>query len=346
MNDEMIPGGDNIPVKACIKCGNPDIVKDAPNALCVECRTSAIKFPIPLWVKLFAGGIVLLLLFSLINLPQSLTLGVVLEKGIHAADENKYVTAQHYFEEAVKLDSDNVEANAHLLIAAYYNNNMLDFLKAGERLSGKNLDDDVLLAKVNTLAARTDYYFASDSFYSIQQQYAPGDNIPDSIYERFAREDNHVYEQTLYTNILFDRKNYRACDSLAHVILNIDGENMPVLGIMGSAKRFEDQPDSAVYYCDKLLAMNNEFSYATCLKARALLKLKKNEEALQLVMDSKRNDSANVYTLATLALVYHFSNKPAQRDAVLLQAEKNLSDSTDIQVFQYVHDVMNNKESL
>ena len=115
---------------------------------------------------------------------------------------------------------------------------------------------------------------------------------------------------------------------------------------MASAKRFENQPDSSIEYCDRMINMNNEYTYALCLKARALLKLQKDNEAMQLVMSCKKDDSTDAYTLATLALVYHCEHDVAKRDAVLKDAERKYSDSTDAQVFQYVHDVINNKESL
>ncbi len=336
-----------LPAKPCLNCGNPDVVKDVPNALCAVCRNAAIRFPIPIWVKLFGGGILLLMIFSLINLPASLTIGLCLERGIAAEQQHKFVTAQRYFTQAVKLDSANTEANEHLIIATYYNNDLVTFLQSGNRIANKTLDDDELLGRVNALAAKTGYYFASDSFYTIEKAYASADAIPDSVYINYIKNNNdNLYEQTMFASTLFDHKDYRRCDSLCHIILNTDDENFSALTLMGSAKRFENQADSAVYYCNRILYMNNESGYAGCLKARALLKLKRNDEALKIVMDCKQADSTNAYILATLALVYHFNNDIAKRDAVLHQAERMNTDSTATEIFQYVYDVINNKESL
>jgi tetratricopeptide (TPR) repeat protein len=337
----------DLPATTCLKCGSTDVVKNVPNPLCIECRTAAIKFPIPLWVKIFGACILLLVIFSLINLPQSLTLGLSLERGIAAEQQHKFVTAQRYFTQAINLDSNNTEANEHLMIASFYNYDMMGFIQSGNRIAGKTLDDDDLLERVNRLANKTNYYFPSDSFSLIQQQFASADAIPDSVYINYIKQNtDNMFEETMFASLLFDRKDYHRCDSLCHIILDTDDENFAALYLMGSAKRFENQADSAVYYCDRMIAMNNELTYARCLKARALLKLKRNDEAMQLVMDCKNADSTSAYTLATLALVYHSEHNAAKRDAVLSNAEKKYNDSANAEIFQYVHDVINNKEPL
>ncbi|HVX51666.1 MAG TPA: hypothetical protein VHB48_16010 [Chitinophagaceae bacterium] len=331
----------------CLKCGNPDIVKDVPNPLCAECRTAAIKFPIPLWVKLFGAGILLLVIFSLINLPQSLALGLNLERGIAAEQQHKFVTAQRYFAQAVKLDSDNTEANEHLMIASYYNYNMTGFLQSAKRIADKTLDEGELLDRVNALANKFSYYFPSDSFSVIEQQYASADDVPDSVYISYIKKnDDNLYAETMFASSLSDRKDYHRCDSICHIILNTDGENFAALNLLGSDKRFENQPDSAIWYCDQMIYMNNELSVARCLKARALLRMKRYDEAMQLVMDCKKTDSTDAYTLATLALVYHCEHDAAKRDAVLNNAERKYNDSANAEIFRYVHDVINNKEPL
>jgi hypothetical protein len=344
--NEIEASPNNSPVKVCLKCGNPEIVKDVPNPLCAECRNAAIKFPIPVWVKIFGGAIVLLVIFGLINLPASLALALNIERGIAAGKQYKFATANKYFSAAVRMDSTNTEANEHLIIAAYYNADMYAFIQSINRIADKTFEEDELLDKVNMLAGKANYYFASDSFYTVEQQYASTNEIPDSVYCRFINNDDNVYEKTLFASKLFDNKMYKSCDSVCHIILDKDDENFSALALMGSTKRFENQADSALHYCDRMLAMNNELYYASCLKARALLKLKRNQEALQLVTACKNADSTDAYTLATLALVYHFNKQYQQRDALLQHAERQMNDSASAQIFQYVHDVINNKETL
>jgi tetratricopeptide (TPR) repeat protein len=335
------------PESRCLNCGSPDIIKNVPNALCADCRNAAVKFPIPAWVKIFGGAILVLVIFTLVNLPHSLTLGLNLERGIAAEAEHNFVTAQRYFGQVIRIDSANTEANEHLMIAAYYNSDISLFIQAANNIGDKSLEQDELFNRANALSAKSRYYFPSDSFYTIIQQYTSANDIPDSIYISYIRHNNdNIYEQTLFAGKLFDNKLYRECDSLCHVILNTDEENISTLCLLGSAKRFENQPDSAIYYCNQVLAMNREYHYASCLKARALLKLNKTSEALQIVTDCKNADSTEAYTWATLALVYHVNNQPQQRDAVLEHAEKTLGDSATAPIFQYVHDVINHKESL
>lgn len=92
---DNIPGPDEpvIPSnpKVCMNCGNPEIIKDALNPLCEECRAKFIKFPIPLWVKVFGGAIAALVIFSLFTLPANLSTGITFEKGIKAEKKEIFI---------------------------------------------------------------------------------------------------------------------------------------------------------------------------------------------------------------------------------------------------------------
>src|ERR1700750_2002622 len=88
-------------INGCMSCGNPEILADYPTPLCQDCRTRFVRFPIPMWIKIFAGAIVIVLLFSLFTLAKNISLGMHLERGKKAEKEKKYLTAQQNFEEVV-----------------------------------------------------------------------------------------------------------------------------------------------------------------------------------------------------------------------------------------------------
>src|SRR5439155_25895657 len=108
-----------------------------------------------------------------------------------------------------------------------------------------------------------------------------------------------------------------------------------------SVKRELDQFDSAHYYCDRILSLNKESSYGMASKARTYLMQKKDQEGLRWALKSNEPDRMEPYSLATLALAYHFNNKPGERDK-LVEASKK--DSTQAAYMQYVIDIMQGKE--
>lgn len=332
--------------KTCLLCGDVNIVPGKPNPLCSSCRESAIKYPIPSWVKGFGIAILLLLALSVCFLPSNLSEAIALQKGIKAEQQKNFVTAEQYFQQAVKLMPANTAAYGHLMLASYYNGNFYSFAEAANNLSGKQIpDNEQLIKKLNILFAKADYYFAPANFTEIENRYKSIDSIPDSVYIHYIKtNEEKLYVQTSYANSLLNQKRYYSCDSIAHIILDTDEENLAALTFMASAKRFENQPDSSIFFCNRILAMNNELLYAKVMKARALLKMKKNNEALQLALDCNKADSTDAYTKATLALIYHFNHQVLERDAIIRQSANK--DSISAQIFQYVFDVMNNKETL
>src|SRR5215212_8022139 len=85
--------------------------------LCTDCRNNFIKYPIPVWIKAFGIGVLLLMVFSLSQLSKNLTTGIHLQRGKEAAKQHNYLTAQHEFEQVVKKEPEYAEGQGHLLLA-------------------------------------------------------------------------------------------------------------------------------------------------------------------------------------------------------------------------------------
>src|ERR1700761_1812511 len=89
----VIEPPEDIPGRNCANCGRPAMEEEHPTLLCGECREMFTRFPIPLWIKAFAGGVGVLLLFSLVTLPKNLNIGIHLERGERAEKQKKFMTA-------------------------------------------------------------------------------------------------------------------------------------------------------------------------------------------------------------------------------------------------------------
>ncbi|WDF56488.1 hypothetical protein [Mucilaginibacter sp. KACC 22063] len=86
----------------CINCGNTEILKGYRNNLCSECREKMINYPIPLWVKLFGLGILVVMLISIIWLPGNFKAALAFSKAEKAKNNHFYLTAQRELEIARK----------------------------------------------------------------------------------------------------------------------------------------------------------------------------------------------------------------------------------------------------
>src|SRR5258707_190407 len=116
-----------VPEQGCANCGQPVMEGDYPTPLCSDCRGQLTRLNVPVWIRLFAGGIAVILLFSLFTLPRSISLGLQQERGIRAAKDRRYNTAEKELLKVFEKTRDNVDAKGYLLIAAFYNQDYQTF---------------------------------------------------------------------------------------------------------------------------------------------------------------------------------------------------------------------------
>jgi hypothetical protein len=332
----------------CASCGQPAMNEDHPTPLCADCRKHFIRFPIPLWIKGFAGGIGVLVLFSLFTFPKDLSVGITLEKGVRAEKEKKYVTAQRAMESVLEKVPSNVEAKGHLLIDAFYNQDLQTFGEQYEKLKYVSIEDHDLLATINYVVDKAAPYFtdSADAFAIFKVTHPDLTRAPDTAWTAYMMKNPHDLRALMaYVSQLFDRKEYDRCDSCTRYVLKQDGEFLPALAIMSSIKRQQHKLDSALFYNDRLLSINRESPDGIASKARTLLMQKKDNEALDLALKSYELEKNDVYTQGTLILAYHFNHRIRDRDDLLKKALITAAkDSTDIERLQYVQDIIDNKE--
>jgi tetratricopeptide (TPR) repeat protein len=329
----------------CANCGSNSAEYDSPSKLCAECRTKFVRFPIPLWIKGFGLGIAIIVVLSLTKLPSQLSLGVSLERGKTAIEERNYFTAQQQLEDFTVKVPESEEGQAYLLIASFHNHDFEIFSKAYSKLEGKKVENSALYEEVSSLLNLADNYFPTDAFDTLIRRY---DNdlalIPDTAYISFLRNNvNEVYASIGYANKLYNSGDRNAADSMLKETLKIDHEYMPALEMLAGLKREQDSFDVALRYCNKMLSINKQYPSALCSKARTLLKLKRDDEALKLAQEALELSSLDVYTQTTLALAYHYTNHLKERDEILQSARK--TDTTSNGYAQHVLDVINGKEN-
>ncbi|WP_205508480.1 hypothetical protein [Longitalea arenae] len=165
----------------CANCNNVNVVPGYSTPLCAHCRQVFIKSPFPLPVKLFAIGVGLVLVFALFSLPKNLSLGIHLERGKRFEEKKQFMSAQREFNAVVKTVPDNLEANIHLTITAFYNLDFVTLYTAMEKISGKRYENNELLGRVNVIIKEAEDLIPDSSLSKIISSY-PEQNggVPDS----------------------------------------------------------------------------------------------------------------------------------------------------------------------
>lgn len=329
--------------RLCVNCSN-QIISEHRTSLCENCRPHFIKFRVPNWIKIFAAGIVVALLFSLYTFPSQLSTAVHLERGKKAEKEKCFHTAQKEFEQVLKHVPNNKEAKAHLMVASFYNEDHQLFAKLSVELAGQQLEDNALLQQLNSLVDKVNNYLPGDSVIRMTLTYGSLDALPDSaLLDYLEGFPNDVFVNFLYAGRLVTRQEYKIADSVLTVILEQDDTYLPAYQLLASCKRGSGDYEGSAAACDHVLDINRECSNAFASKARTFLKQKKDAEALKLALHGVELNREDPYNVATLAISYHFNNDTKKRDELISDARSS-KDSGMMQFMQYAIDVIEQKE--
>jgi tetratricopeptide (TPR) repeat protein len=334
------------PANKCIKCRSEDILHGYPNALCAECRVGYIKFPFPLWIKVFGIGIGVVVLFSCFSFFDNVQTGIHMERGIRAEKERLYFTAQKEFEKVLKKVPDHIDAKAHLLISAYYNQDFSTLIETSNSLEGETIEDQDLFRNAEKAINSAAGFFPSDSLNAVYERFKNDTGKVSSAIEDYYRNAPHDISAGLdIASKAFDKEDYIKADTILGKILKSDSENISALTLMSSIKRYQKDAPGALKYIDQLLSINKENLYALSSKARVKLMMHKDDEALQLAEQVNKLDKAFPYNIATLAIIYHYTNKVNKRDEIVKKVQAS-KDSATMEYMQYAMDIINNKEKL
>lgn len=327
---------------SCINCGAAEVIPGYTHALCGNCRTAFIRYPIPNKTKLFAAGIAVVLVFAMLSVPKQISTGIHLKRAIAAEKERRFATAEKELHQVLEYQPDYTEALAHLMIASYHNQNLAQLYKTNQIIGGRTMDNTELVEEINLLTQKTGDNMPPETMDALYATWGATDNIPDSsLLNYLAEYPKQTFALMLYSQRLLKQNRYKSCDSLLQIAATVAKDINQINILRIGAKRGVRQFDSALYYCDQLLYQNSENYYALAGKARALLQRGDLREGMELAQKTCKQFPNDGYCIATMALAWHANHQPAKRDALVSQL---LRDSTTSDYAQYVIDVINQKE--
>jgi tetratricopeptide (TPR) repeat protein len=330
----------------CVNCGSHFIEEKHPTRLCTSCRELFIKFPIPTGIKLFGIGVGLVMIFSMFSFPKNLMLAKHFEKGKQYEAKKQYKSAQREFSEVVRQVPDNLEANEHLAIAAFYNLDLEKFVRTVEKMQGKKVEDESLYRELSDLVARAKGFFPDKDLDEALMKYNTRSEVPDSVFTNYLKEKpDDEYALFSYAGILYGRQNLMGANSVLQRLLAVDDQHLMALRMLATIARQRNQLQESAQYCHKIIDINKEAGYAYASLARTYLKENNLNEGLLMAQKSVAIDKEDPYNEATLAIAWHLNKQTAKRDDVIKELKQH-KDSTAVGDLQFAMDVINQKDSL
>jgi hypothetical protein len=302
----------------CMVCGKPEVEEGYGNKMCADCRTQKSQLAVPLWVKLFATGILLLILIDLPKLPRFFLARLHYERGIKAQNDNRFETAAKEYDYVATHFPGYLENNLRLIVCCERNLDFDGFAYASKRAEGEESEEHDLIADANNSVDIMNMYHYDNRLDTLLTKLK---NAPISIYDdslkAFCLKGADNPARYLLASDYFDSKNYHASDSLINLIVSTEHENLIALSLKASNKREEAQYDSALLFYDEILERNSEMLLALDGKVRVYLKMKNDTGAMRYAIEAYSIDSTSTFSLEAMSLTNYFKNFKPESERLL-----------------------------
>lgn len=325
----------------CRNCNTNPIVEGFPNPLCESCRNKFIHFPIPVWVKGFGAGVLILVVIGLISFPKQIITGIHMKRAEAAIAEKRYLTAENELRKVMVAAPEMKNAKSKMLIASFYTMDLPTLVAMVNGLKGVSFEEGSNINTLNGLVADAGNFFPSDSLNRLLSQNPAPPGIQDSFRLYVIQHPYEPYAVSGYVSMFSEKERLSWCDSILHEMLNAAPGYMPGIMAAVSIARMQRRYDSALNYCQQLLSINKEFPYAIASEARISMARGKFSEGIELAKKACALDATDGFSEATLALGYHLNHQSAERDQLI---KRTSSDSSISSYMEFVKQVMDGKE--
>ena len=89
--------------KGCVNCQSPEIVPGFATPLCAPCREKLTRFTVPLWLKIAAAVLALMVLFAATRLPHEISADLAYQRGQQAEARGDHAGALAQYQKALAL---------------------------------------------------------------------------------------------------------------------------------------------------------------------------------------------------------------------------------------------------
>jgi tetratricopeptide (TPR) repeat protein len=307
LNQEQLTEPDNT---LCASCHTNKAEEGHKVKLCAACRVRYINYPIPKWIKIFALGIVAVIILSLVRTQMYIAAAIHLGKGENAIEQSRFVTAQKEIAQVLQKFPNDLTANADMIIAGSYN---LDFKAVGvafNKISDKTIDDEDLVKRTTDALSFFGENTPKDT--AMARKITAAQNDREELLQLEKQVDTVANDPAIkgyIANCLFGLKDYTSVEHIMDSVLKEQPDFMGGLRLMSATKRETGQYDDALAYCDKMLDINKEDLYAISQKAKIELKRKNDSQAALYAREVMNIDSTSDSALEAVAMVDYFAGR-------------------------------------
>ncbi|MFZ5989672.1 MAG: hypothetical protein ACOYWZ_21450 [Bacillota bacterium] len=310
------PNGDEAQA-GCKCCSGPYIEEGYNLELCVNCRDMLAKRPIPVWIKVFSVVILAMLVFTLSRFPSVIQAGVAYERGLAAEKGKNYSTASIEYKKASEKFSDSTLVLAKLCVAQYYNMQIEEAINTFGIIAGRQDSDEDLVEKVNSVIDKIEkYYSPSEEVAKIMQANANAgpEKLQNELEAYLSTHPNDVFVSTYVADKKFEEGKFEEAEKILYRITSSNSDFQSGNLLMAAIYREIKDYDKAIEYCQKILDINAQSTQALGSMARIELKRGNDSKGLSLATKAYNINNNDPYTVANMALAYHFNNMMKERD--------------------------------
>lgn len=305
----------------CKNCGSLSFEEGYNLKLCKECRDKLSKRFIPLQIKLVSVLLMALVIFSLSRFPHVIKIGVEFERGKQAEKASKYLTAVKHYEKAIKEYPESDEILVRLYVSYYQNQNIDAAYNVfdqiiGEMDSNKTMKNE-LVSEVNEITRKLDmYYIPSEEVYNriIDMQNPSTEQLVTVLKSFVDKDEDEVYAAYYLASLYFDLNRFNEATEVLSKVLTKNKDFYAAYLLQSATYRELGKYDEAIEIAGKVIENNVEDISAYLTLSKIELKRKNNVKGLEYAKYAYELDTEDSYTIANLALAYHYNNLLDERD--------------------------------
>jgi hypothetical protein len=146
----------------CEQCNGLNVEPGYEIGLCVSCRDTLVRRPVPGWLLVTSALVLVVVLIALIRVPAALEAGIAMERGRRAEAAKDYSVAVAEYQRIVTRYPKATEARARLGISHFRAGHLSEAVATLDSLSGEKTDDDLadevngVIAEIESLVEGSD----------------------------------------------------------------------------------------------------------------------------------------------------------------------------------------------
>ncbi|MFN3404846.1 MAG: tetratricopeptide repeat protein [Cytophagaceae bacterium] len=305
----------------CINCNHYKPLEGHNSPLCTYCRKSLINYPIPTWLRISFGIVMLVVVYAISEMPSSLIAAIHLKKGEKALVAKRPATALKEFLKADAKLPGSALVHSRLLagyVSNYDFNNAFRVLDSLKKMDSK--DKDIVDFAMDYISTINLYYKSDEQYYAVvNNPELSKDSLMGFMRNYMLSNPYNGDVKYHYASLLYDVEKYEDSKLYLDFAISQDYSFNNVYLLKAACERQLGNYDKGLEWCDKVIKGNVESVEAYAAKAKICLRKKDMPMAKTFLDEAMVLNEQGAYVNSVAALYYG-----------MLKDEANLQKHLDI----------------